>query len=255
MTHDAPDAAELRVGSSALTFNLISLDEATRRVMQSDSRGWRYVITPNLHHIHLLRQRNELFPVYAGAEMLLADGWPIASMLGRVSGTNVERVAGSDLLEALVESPGEGRSLVLVGGEDESALDVVQERAELNGWKVTAEPAPVAEVTDPERRSALLDRIASAGTGGVVVLGLGAPKQEIFAAELADRDGRGVILCLGMAINFSAGRAARAPRWMQALRMEWLHRAFQEPIRLIPRYAQDFSTLIPTAFSNLRSRS
>ncbi|NKS82763.1 hypothetical protein GS530_17400 [Rhodococcus hoagii] len=104
MTHDAPDAAELRVGSSALTFNLISLDEATRRVMQSDSRGWRYVITPNLHHIHLLRQQNELFPVYAGAEMLLADGWPIASMLGRVSGTNVERVAGSDLLEALVES-------------------------------------------------------------------------------------------------------------------------------------------------------
>lgn len=255
MTHDVSDAVELRVGSNALTFDLIGLDEATRRVTQSDMFGWKYVITPNLHHIHLLRQRSELFPIYAGADMLLADGWPVASMLARVSGTDVERVAGSDLLEALVESQGEGRSLVLVGGEDEAALHVVQERAELNGWKVTAEPAPFAEVADPELRNELLDRIASAGTSGVVVLGLGAPKQEIFASELASRDGRGFILCLGMAINFSAGRAARAPQWMQALRMEWLHRALQEPARLIPRYAQDFSALIPTAVSNLRSRS
>ncbi|ORJ98555.1 hypothetical protein A6F58_05485 [Prescottella equi] len=228
---------------------------AIRRVLQSDTDGWKYVITPNLHHIHLLRKQSELFPVYAGAEMLLADGWPVASMLARVSGTNVERVAGSDLLEALVESQGEGRSLVLVGGEDQAALDVVQQRAELNGWKVTTEPAPFVEVADPERRNALLDRIASAGTDGVVVLGLGAPKQEIFASELANRAGRGFILCLGMAINFSAGRAARAPQWMQALRMEWLHRALQEPVRLIPRYAQDSSALIPTAVSNLRSRS
>ncbi|NKS79100.1 hypothetical protein GS539_26870 [Rhodococcus hoagii] len=98
-----------------------------------------------------------------------------------------------------------------MGGEDESALDVVQERAELNGWKVTAEPAPVAEVTDPERRSALLDRIASAGTGGVVVLGLGAPKQEIFAAELADRDGRGVILCLEWLLTSAPGELRERP--------------------------------------------
>ncbi|MBM4686375.1 hypothetical protein GS532_22080 [Rhodococcus hoagii] len=132
-------------------------------------------------------------------------------MLGRVSGTNVERVAGSDLLEALVESPGEGRSLVLVGGEDESALDVVQERAELNGWKVTAEPAPVAEVTDPERRSALLDRIASAGTGGVVVLGLAHRNRRYSRPNSRTATAGASILCLGMAINFSAGELRERP--------------------------------------------
>jgi len=247
--------AELKIGPESLEFDLVDLESATSRLMNPEMEGWQYVITPNLHHIQLLRQRRDLFPVYSGAGMLLADGWPVAAMLSRVSGTEVVRVAGSDLLEALVDVDGQGRSLVLVGGEDQSALDAVAERAELAGWKVTTEPAPAAEVGDPERRRALMTRIVDAGTGGIVVLGLGAPKQEIFAAELAQLDGRGFILCLGMAINFSAGRAVRAPQWIRTMRMEWLHRALQEPARLAPRYARDLSALIPTALSNYRSRS
>ncbi|MBM4653911.1 hypothetical protein GS462_27170 [Rhodococcus hoagii] len=222
--------------------------------MQSDTDGWKYVITPNLHHIHLLRKQSELFPVYAGAEMLLADGWPVASMLARVSGTNVERVAGSDLLEALVESQGEGRSLVLVGGEDQG-LGRGSQRAELNGWKVTAEPAPFVEVAD---RSAGMRCWTESRRPEPTVSSCSVwvrRSRRSSRANSRNRAGRGFILCLGMAINFSAGRAARAPQWMQALRMEWLHRALQEPVRLIPRYAQDSSALIPTAVSNLRSRS
>jgi N-acetylglucosaminyldiphosphoundecaprenol N-acetyl-beta-D-mannosaminyltransferase len=46
-----------------------------------------------------------------------------------------------------------------------------------------------------------------------------------------------VILAAGGGLEFLSGRRARAPRWMRALGIEWLHRTALEPRRLWKRYA------------------
>jgi exopolysaccharide biosynthesis WecB/TagA/CpsF family protein len=68
-------------------------------------------------------------------------------------------------------------------------------------------------------------------------MSVGAPQQEMAARAAMQRgDAVGVGLCCGAALEFLAGRKARAPRWMQKAGLEWLHRLSSEPARLWRRY-------------------
>ena len=46
-------------------------------------------------------------------------------------------------------------------------------------------------------------------------------------------------MCVGATIDFLAGEKPRAPRWLQRIGCEWLHRVASEPKRLAKRYARD----------------
>lgn len=255
MRRTAPESIDLRIRGTQVPFDVRNLDEITDEITGNYPTTWQVVITPNLHHIHLLREEESLVEIYKAAKLIIPDGWPVAWMLSRVSGSNVERVTGSDLLERVLDVPGAGRPLVLVGGEDAHVLSSVADRATSNNWNVFLEPAPRSEVEQDASRGALISRVAANGRGGIVVLGLGAPKQERFAHEIAKHAGAGNILCLGMAINFSAGRYQRSPEWMQRAKMEWIHRIISEPRRLFPRYVRDARALVPTLAENSRGRA
>lgn len=254
MLRSGTDSVSMRVRGEQLPFARKTLEESVQSITQGSFDRWQVVITPNLHHIYLLRQDEALLDLYKSADLLLPDGWPVAWMLARTSRMNVERIAGSDLLEQILKTDGQNRPLVLVGGEDRDALAVVADRASRSSWAVSVEPAPRSEVDNPQSRKSLLSRVASSGTGGLVVLGLGAPKQERFAQEIREEAGGGQVLCLGMAINFSAGRYRRSPDWMQRARMEWVHRILTEPRRLLPRYARDAMAFVPTYIENRGGR-
>jgi N-acetylglucosaminyldiphosphoundecaprenol N-acetyl-beta-D-mannosaminyltransferase len=73
----------------------------------------------------------------------------------------------------------------------------------------------------------------------LLVIGFGAPKQELWTQEHAHRLEAKVALCVGATIDFLAGEKRRAPRWMRRLGLEWLHRLASEPGRLAKRYARD----------------
>ena len=73
----------------------------------------------------------------------------------------------------------------------------------------------------------------------VLVVGLGAPKQECWVYEHRDRIEAAVSLCVGATIDFLAGEQTRAPRWMQNTGTEWLYRIYSDPGRLAKRYAKD----------------
>jgi N-acetylglucosaminyldiphosphoundecaprenol N-acetyl-beta-D-mannosaminyltransferase len=62
------------------------------------------------------------------------------------------------------------------------------------------------------------------------------PKKEEFLARWAER--MAVPVCHGVGGSFDviAGKVRRAPRFWQAIGMEWLYRALQEPRRLAGRY-------------------
>ncbi|SEJ42784.1 alpha-1,3-mannosyltransferase [Sphingomonas sp. OV641] len=80
----------------------------------------------------------------------------------------------------------------------------------------------------------LRDRIRMAGAD-VVLVGMGQPYQEHWAARNVEALGRPVI-CVGGFIDFTAEATQRAPEWVRAARLEWVHRALSDPRRLLRRY-------------------
>ncbi len=78
----------------------------------------------------------------------------------------------------------------------------------------------------------------------ILFVGVGAPKQEKWAAQYMSQLNVGPILGVGASFDFAAGTIKRAPLWVQRMGMEWSWRLMQEPRRLWRRYALKDSQFI-----------
>jgi alpha-1,3-mannosyltransferase len=85
-----------------------------------------------------------------------------------------------------------------------------------------------------EDEASLSTRI-KASAADLVLVAMGHPRQEIWAARNVDRLGM-TVMCVGALLDFYAGTAQRAPLWLRRLRVEWAFRLFREPRRLARRY-------------------
>jgi N-acetylglucosaminyldiphosphoundecaprenol N-acetyl-beta-D-mannosaminyltransferase len=168
--------------------------------------------------------------------MVCTDGMPLV-WLARRQGATAERVAGPDVMPALCDK---GRSIglrhFLVGGA-ESVADALAGRltSRFPGLEVVGVVTPPFRDMTAGELTALHAQIVES-RANVVWIGLGAPKQELFAAELQAAVPSIVVLPVGAAFDFHTGRVRRAPRWMQRTGLEWLFRLAMEPRRLAGRY-------------------
>jgi N-acetylglucosaminyldiphosphoundecaprenol N-acetyl-beta-D-mannosaminyltransferase len=87
----------------------------------------------------------------------------------------------------------------------------------------------------PEEDRADIERILSS-RADIVFVSLGAPKQERWMAEHRAKLPGVVMLGVGAAFDFHAGRVRQAPPWMRKSGLEWLFRLYVEPARLWRRY-------------------
>jgi N-acetylglucosaminyldiphosphoundecaprenol N-acetyl-beta-D-mannosaminyltransferase len=203
----------------------------------------RYVVTPNVDHAVMFQTNEKLRQSYADASLVLADGTPVV-IASRLLGCALpERVAGSDLAPALFTSAACGSAPLRVfllgaapGVAERAAANIVQrwDNIEIVG---TLSP-PLGFEKDDAENGRILAAVAAVKPD-LLVLGLGAPKQELWIHAHAARLEAKVALCIGATIDFLAGEKRRAPRWMRRVGLEWFHRLSSEPGRLAKRYMRD----------------
>jgi alpha-1,3-mannosyltransferase len=70
----------------------------------------------------------------------------------------------------------------------------------------------------------------------ILLVAMGNPHQETWLNEHLKRTGCGLGFGVGGLFDFMAEVVPRAPRWVQAARMEWAYRLLQQPGRLWRRY-------------------
>ena len=210
--------------------------------LNHDSPHCRYVVTPNVDHVVMLQHHAELRAAYDDASLTLADGHPVV-WASRLLGRRLPaRVPGSELVPALFDAanPDQPLSVYLLGagpGVAERAADRIHR--DWPGVRVTGTYSPpFGFERDTDETNKILSQIADASPQ-VLVVGLGAPKQELWVHQHHKDIAAGVALCVGATIDFLAGEKARAPHWMQRSGLEWLHRMASEPKRLAGRYARD----------------
>jgi N-acetylglucosaminyldiphosphoundecaprenol N-acetyl-beta-D-mannosaminyltransferase len=196
------------------------------------------VVTPNVQHIGLLSGDREFRSAYEGASLVVADGVPIvwtSILLGRRLRA---RVAGSDLLPAFCpRAARKGYRLFFLGAGPGIAARASELLALKNpGLLVcgTSSP-PFGFEHDAAENGRVIDLIRQHRPDALFI-GLGTPKSEKWAWRHLEALGVPVVLSVGAAFDFIAGKKKRAPRWMQASGLEWFHRLIREPGRLWKRY-------------------
>jgi N-acetylglucosaminyldiphosphoundecaprenol N-acetyl-beta-D-mannosaminyltransferase len=170
--------------------------------------------------------------------LVTLDGVPLVWAARLLTGTPWPQLAGSDLLEPMLDlAESAGVSVGFLGGwpdQHRRLQDLVPRRwpsLRLAGfWS----PGPEVIESSSEAR-ALAEEIAGAAVD-LLVVGLGKPRQEQWLARYGDVSGAKVALAFGAAADFLAGSAQRAPGWTRRLGLEWLYRLLREPRRLWRRY-------------------
>jgi N-acetylglucosaminyldiphosphoundecaprenol N-acetyl-beta-D-mannosaminyltransferase len=175
---------------------------------------------------------------YERVSLSLVDGMPLV-WAARVLGRPVpEQVSGSDLVMPLLERAAERRWRVCFFGGAEGVGAKARDRLRetLPALQVVGVEAPRVDVDAPaEERDGLLAPIV-AMKPDIILVALGAPKQEIWIDRNRDALRPAVLLGIGASLDFIAGTIPRAPRWMSRAGLEWLFRLSREPRRLAYRY-------------------
>jgi N-acetylglucosaminyldiphosphoundecaprenol N-acetyl-beta-D-mannosaminyltransferase len=197
------------------------------------------VFTPNPEI--LLRARRD--PGYAaalnGADLALPDGTGVAIVLSIRERRPVRRWPGVELAGTLVRIAAERGDRVAFLG----SAPGVGERA-IARWRSVAPSLDARMVasgvsigadgigTTPVDETATIDAIRDVEPA-IVLVGLGAPKQERWIERHADLfPSVRILVGVGGAFDMWAGRFRRAPRAVHALGLEWAWRLALEPSRL-----------------------
>jgi N-acetylglucosaminyldiphosphoundecaprenol N-acetyl-beta-D-mannosaminyltransferase len=233
-----------RVKLFGVEIDCVRLDDAVRRilVMARTPGECRYVVTPNLDHSMQLQTNPALRRAYADASLVIADGWPVV-LASRLFGDPLPaRVTGSDIVPRTFEAVSVRDPLrVFLLGARPGVADkaAVQIEKRYPGTQVVGTHSPALGFEHDDRQNDDIIAQIYASGADLLVVGLGAPKQELWVHRHRARIRARVALCVGATIDFLAGERERAPEWVQRLGGEWIHRMMSEPRRLGPRYLKN----------------
>jgi 1,2-diacylglycerol 3-beta-glucosyltransferase len=253
---EAPAGGRVQIGGVPL--DRVDMVEALRRLDAAvEERRQMHVATVNLDFLTAAQRSAELRRVLAGCELNVADGTPVVWLSSLLGESLPERVPGSDLVPLLVSQAARaGSSVFLLGGEGGvSQIAASRLLADNPGLRIAGclePPRASLEALDSDR----IIEVVTRSRADILLVALGNPKQELWIARHRHRlAGVSVLIGVGCVFDLLAGRASRAPRWMQRSGLEWLHRLASEPGRLAGRYLNDAAWLLMTSTRILVQRA
>jgi exopolysaccharide biosynthesis WecB/TagA/CpsF family protein len=227
-----------KVDLFGLGVSVTAYDEATAAILEAAREGVPGVVSCHAVHAIVTASRDPALRDKVNTfDMVTPDGQPVRWALNLLHGARLsERVYGPALMLRICGAAAAAGVPIYLYGGNPAVAEKLQSNLLANFPKlhIAGNEAPPFRPLSPEEDRAVVDRINRSGAG-VVFIGLGCPKQDLFAYEHRDTI-RAVQVCVGAAFDFHAGVKPMAPAWMQRHGLEWFYRLCQEPGRLWRRY-------------------
>ncbi len=201
------------------------------------------LITPNVDHLMKLQKDKEFYDVYQKAEWVICDSKILYLLSKLLKRPLQEAIPGSSFFTAyyMHHKDDENCKIFLLGAKEGIAAKAMERINEKVGRRiVVGAHSPSFGFEKNEKECDELIHIVNESGANVLLVGVGAPKQEKWIMKYRDRmPNVDLFMALGATIDFEAGTLQRAPRIWQKCGMEWLYRVIKEPKRLFKRYFVD----------------
>lgn len=219
----------LRTRILEIGFDNITAADAVSLACEIISSGEKtYIVTPNPEIVWIARKDDSLKDAVNNAGLVLPDGVGIV-LAAKILGTPLrEQVPGIDFIALLFAelSTREGR-VFLLGAKPGIAEAAGEKLLESYPGLVIAGVSD-GYFSDDEHVIAEINNASP----DLLLVCLGAPKQELWMSENLER--LNVRLCAGLggALDVFAGTVKRAPVLFRRLGLEWFYRLIKEPWRI-----------------------
>jgi N-acetylglucosaminyldiphosphoundecaprenol N-acetyl-beta-D-mannosaminyltransferase len=233
-----PGSARRQIRLGHIWIDALRFDEALAAIETLVSTGaGGAVYTPNVDHVVTAEDDLAFREAYSEASLSLADGQPLV-WSARLLGTPLPaKISGSDLTWPLMERASRaGWRVFLLGAGPGVAERAAARLADELGVAIAGVDAPHIRLDAPSSETDAIVGWVRAARPDLVLVALGAPKQERWIHQVRFRLRPAVLLGVGASLDFIAGTIPRAPPWMSRLSLEWLYRLVREPRRLAHRY-------------------
>lgn len=229
------------------TVNILGVQVSTKTMAETvdtllgylDEERVHCVFTPNSEIIYMAYKDPQFARLLNSADLNTADGIGVV-YASRILGQPLrERVAGFDLMNRLLERAApQKRRVFLFGSKPGVAEEAADKLTQLYPGLVICgtRDGYFKEEQTPE----IVGQI-NAAEPDILLVCLGAPKQEKWIADNRKRLNVRIVLGAGGSLDVLAGRVERAPESWQRLGLEWAYRLKKEPKRIgrmmaLPRF-------------------
>lgn len=234
----------------------LTMDEALERVLgMLQSTGPYSIYTPNSEIIMQAARDDALKAILNQADLLIPDGAGVVLASRILRRKLKEKVSGIDLVNRiLMNTDRRITSFFIFGGKpgvaEQASINILSEfpRADIldfhNGYFTDSDvPNIISQI--------------NAAKAEILLVGLGAPKQENWIHQHAHELNCKVIIGVGGSIDVFAGTATLAPEFMRKAGLEWLYRLIRQPSRYkrmldLPRF---ILLTLKARFTEERTRS
>ena len=200
------------------------------------------VFTVNPDHLYHLQYNPAFVQAYRSADIITVDSHYVRLALALLGRRVLNRLPGSDIVPAFCarQAADPHTRIYLLGarpGVAQAAREAMNRKAGRE-MVVGAHGPSMNFVNDPAEIDAVLDMIVASGAN-MLLVGLGAPKQEIWIGSVRHRLPMvRVMMGVGATIDYEAGAVKRAPVLLRRLGLEWTYRVSTEPGRYLMRYVR-----------------
>lgn len=219
-----PDSVEL----FSCKVHPVGMEEAILRIEDFiEKKNFHLVVTLGTEMVVQAQKDEEFRAILKQADLVVPDSAGICWACRRAGTPLKGRVPGIDLLQRLaVLAPQKNWRFFFLGsapGVAEEAAKALSEKA--HGF------SPAGSFHGYFKDDAEVIELIREARPDILLVALGSPRQEKWIWNNRERLQVPVAIGIGGSLDVLSGRRRRAPRWMQEMGLEWLHRLLSEPGR------------------------
>jgi len=209
-------------------------------IVEELNEGILFTLNPD--HLYWLQRNADFAAAYRKASLVSSDSkyvyWGLA-FLGRAI---KQKSSGSDIVPAYWRHHANNPAVrIFLLGAKPGIARMAQERINRLAGRdiVVGALGPSFNFVNDEQETAEAIKAINASGASCLIVGLGAPKQEIWIdRNRALMPNIKVCMGVGATIDYEAEAVKRAPRWMTRNGLEWVYRMGTEPRRYWRRYTR-----------------
>ena len=205
--------------------------DLTSLLRSSEDTKGKYCILLNPHSV-VAGSKSECFCKITNSKesLIFCDGIGM-----KLKNLRIERLTGIDFVRLVYANLPIGSKILWVGGTKEKNVNFEKnlKRSGLNGLKSIIVDLPIKESFDVQD-IARIKNVVEEERPSVILVCIGAPKQEILMSELSTNSTR-LIAGVGAVYDFIVTPNQQAPIWMSKIGVEWLYRLMKNPKRMWKR--------------------
>jgi len=189
----------------------------------------------NADCVNIMHRDTNYRDALAASDRIFADGIGVKIAAWSQGRSLQDNVNGTDLFPVLCRHAAASGTGVYLFGAREGRAQASADAMQKANPDLLISGCHHGYIQDADHEARLIDDINASGAQ-IILVGLGAPAQELWISRNRHRLNAAVLIGVGGLFDYYSGSIVRAPQVVRKARMEWVWRLALEPRRLARRY-------------------